>query len=669
MGTFSTINKAPGVYIQEITIPGPIPGVSTSNTAFVGPAAQGPLLRPTRITDISQFWAIFGDYVDDPYRVYAAHAVNGFFAEGGQLCYFVRVGTGKQAWLGLQDRSGKNRTALIVTAFAEGVAGNAITVKVDDASIANTTAQKATADIAAGKAPTNQRTVGTASDADAANFRPGDAVWLASGGNSQRATISSISKDTVAHTTTFTMVANLTNDYGGGKIRVADLIPGQTRFRATAVAGLEPGTYINLTQGAVTEDAVVKLVDQINNFVTLGSSLTKTYPMDGASPNVAIASKEFTLTITAPGNPIETFANLSLEPSHSRYFGTLVTSASVSVNLADPPTTTPPSKNLPVALAAPGNLANGADEDIKALQPKHYHDGIDALQKIDDVNLLCVPDAVGPVSSPHFQLADTQDIQAYMIAHCEKMKDRFAILDCAEPDPTDITFTGVTNQRQNMNSDNGYGALYFPWIGISNPFGKGKIYVPPSGHTAGVYANSDSTFAVFRAPANEQITSALAVDATLTDAEQGPLNEQGINVIRAFPNQGIKIWGARTITPPSITAWRFINVRRLLIFIEKSIQEATRFAVFLPNNLALWHQIKRLVNGFLTEQWNEGALFGDTPEQAFRVRVDEIINPPEITALGQLIVQVTVRATTPAEFIVFEVIQDITGSTLQEKTS
>lgn len=664
MATFSTTNKAPGVYIQEITIPGPIPGVSTSNTAFVGPAAMGPLLKPTKLTDISQFWAIFGDYVEDPYRVYAAHAVNGFFAEGGQLCYFVRVGTGKQAWLNLLDRSGKNRTALVVTALDEGAAGDQITAKVDDANVANTTAQKASAAIAANKAPANQRTVGTASDADAANFRPGDVVLLANGGNSERGTIASIAKDTVAHTTTFTMVANLTNDYGGGTIRLADLIPGQTRFRVAAVAGLETGSYIKITQNAVTENAVIKLVDRINNFVTVSGPLANTYTMDGGSAAVNIASQEFTLTITAPGNPVEIFSNLSVDPRHSHYFGSQVSSASVSVALADFPTTTPPTNNLPVAVAAT-NLANGADENLGALQAAHYHAGIDALQKVDDVNLLCVPDAAGS----HFQPADTQDIQAYMIAHCEKMKDRFAILDCAEPQAADITFNAVTSQRQNLNSDNGYAALYFPWIGISNPFASGKIFVPPSGHCAGVYANSDSNFGVFRAPANEQITSALSLDVTLTDAEQGPLNEQGINIIRSFPNQGIKIWGARTIAPPDVTAWRFVNVRRLLIFIEKTIQEGTRFAVFLPNNLQLWQQVKRLVTDFLHGQWAGGALFGDTPDQAFRVRVDETINPPEVTALGQLIVQVTVRPTTPAEFIIFQVIQDITGSTLTESTT
>ena len=121
--------------------------------------------------------------------------------------------------------------------------------------------------------------------------------------------------------------------------------------------------------------------------------------------------------------------------------------------------------------------------------------------------------------------------------------------------------------------------------------------------------------------------------------------------------------------PADVTAWRFVNVRRLVTFIEKSIQEGTRFAVFEPNNLSLWQQIKRIVTDFLNEQWTEGALFGDTPDQAFRVRVDETLNPPATRALGELIVEVTLVPTTPAEFIIFQVIQDITGSTLQESTT
>jgi phage tail sheath protein FI len=391
--------------------------------------------------------------------------------------------------------------------------------------------------------------------------------------------------------------------------------------------------------------------------------LTNTYPMDAVAKDVAIKTLEFSLTVQAKGLTDESFPNLSLDPRHSRYFANIVSSASVSIDLADPPTTSAPPDNLPAQVNPSVALGGGADEDIGKLTTADYHTAIDKLQKISDVNLLCIPDAVGGKMKP----ADTQDIQAYMVAHCAKMKDRFAILDSL-PMPSPPSFTTVINQRQNMNSDGGYAALYFPWISISNPLASGRILVPPSGHTAGVYANSDSNFGVFRAPANEAIVSALDLETTVTDDEQGPLNEIGINVIRAFKGQGIKIWGARTIAPQDVTQWRFVNVRRLLIFIEKSIQEGTRFAVFEPNNLTLWQTLKRLVSAFLRDQWEAGALFGDTPDQAYRVRVDETLNPPETRALGQLIIQVTVVPTTPAEFIIFKVIQDPTGASLQEGT-
>ncbi len=748
MATFSTINRAPGVYIQEVSLPGPIPGVSTSIAAFLGPAIQGPTFAPTSLTNIQQFWDTFGSYIEDPYRVYVTHAVNGFFAEGGQQCYFVRIGTGKQAWLYLLDAKG--RKVLVVTALKEGVFANTdIMVGVDPASLASTTvagrgvsvtldSASVTPDTAAANQPnvttkkasdaikfdpgdvvlltdstktksekatiasissdasappgtskfvmtanlTNdyaggtmaaagpRRKITTASAADAGKFNPGDVVLLADSTKTktERATISSISTDSriAPGVSKFILVSNLTNDYGGGSMRVADLIPGQNRIRVGSTTHIEPGSYISITQNGVSENGVVRVVDTINNFLTLTRALTNTYPMDSAAKDVTIKTLEFSLTIKAKGLADESFPHLSLDSRHSRYFANIVSSASVSVDLADPPTTSVPPDNLPVQVNPAVTLGGGTDEDINQLTTAHYHTGIDTLRKISDVNLLCIPDAVGRRMQP----ADTQDIQVYMVAHCEKMQDRFAVLDPLPmpnppgPDP----FSTIKIQRQNLNSDGGYAALYFPWISISNPLASGRILVPPSGHTAGVYANSDTTFGVFRAPANESIVSALDLETTVTDDEQGPLNEIGINVIRAFKGQGIKIWGARTIAPQDITQWRFVNVRRLLLFIEKSIQEGTRFAVFEPNNLTLWQTLKRLVSAFLRDQWEAGALFGDTPDQAYRVRVDETLNPPEIRALGQLIIEVTVVPTTPAEFIVFQVIQDPTGASLQEGT-
>jgi phage tail sheath protein FI len=664
MATFPTVNKAPGVYIQEITLPGPIPALSTSNAAFVGPSAVGPLLKPTQLTSVEQFNAIFGDYVEDPYRVFAAHAVRGFFAEGGQLCYFVRVGTGVQASLKLMDRASTAQAALKVTALKEGTGGNSTTVQVDDASLASTTFSKA--QTAPQSTAADKKSITVTPATDAANFLPGDVVSINQAANSDTATVSSVSGAVI------NFQAPLANTYTGGTLRIADISAGQKKIRVADASHIEPGSYITISDGTNTETGVVRVVTSVTNaspvpnlnLLTLTGGLTNSFKMGSGDPAVTIKSVEFKLTIFSTNAGTEIFNNLSMDPRHSQYFGDVVDSKVVTVKLWDPPSTTPLAKNIPAVIVAT-NLAGGKADDLAGITTLNYHDGIDTLKKIDDVNLLCVPDAV----NAKFTVADTQDIQAYMIAHCEHQQDRFAILDPIKPDTSDITFSKIDAQRSTLNSDNGYGALYFPWIAITNPFAKGQIFVPPSGHIAGVYANSDNNFGVFRAPANEQVTSALAVQITLTDEEQGPRNEKGINVIRSFPSQGIKIWGARTIAPPDVTAWRFVNVRRLTTFIEKSIQAGTRFAVFLPNNLTLWQQIKRMVTDFLQQQWVAGALFGDTPDKAFRVRVDETINPPAVTALGQLIVQVTIRPTTPAEFIVFQVIQDITGSTLQESTA
>jgi len=751
MASFPTVNKAPGVYIQEITLPGPIAGVSTSIAAFVGPAQSGPLLTPTMLTNISQFWEIFGTYIETPYRVYAAHAVNGFFAEGGEQCYFVRVGNGVPAWLNLQDEANlvvaanPTQTTLVVTAQQEGVGGNSITAEVDSVSIASTTAVNPSATPAATSAqlplatPASTAatklsiTVTSATDAagfvsgdqvnissgatsenatvasvagtvitfaapltnsysagaiikrdritvtsatDAAGFSPGDVVTITSGATTENATISSIVVVTIGGTKIATIVfqAPLTNTYASGSIVLATLAPGTLTIRVANPTGLEPGSYVSISNGTTTEYNVVRLVNSVNNVVTLTNGLANPYTMGSGAATVTIKSMEFTLKIVAaspyPMVGSETFPNLAMDPRHSRYFGNIVNSGFVDVALADPPSTTPPPLNMPAAIGATP-LAGGTNDNPAAFTTAHYHAGIDALKKCGDVNLLCVPDCVTttPAGNSHFQIADTHDIQSYMIAHCELMQDRFAILDPSQLTPFDFTYNGIQNQRQGLSSDNGYGALYFPWMSISSPFGSGQISVPPSGHLAGVYANNDNNFGVFKAPANEPIVSALALEATLSDDEQGPLNSLGINVIRSYPNEGILIWGARTIAPPDITAWRFINVRRLLLYIEKSIQEGTRFAVFEPNNLTLWQQIKRLVTDFLTTQWLEGALFGDTAAQAFRVEVDETLNPPSTRALGELIVQVTVVPTTPAEFIIFQVIQDITGASLQESTT
>lgn len=646
---FTATNKAPGVYIDEVQVPGAIAGVSTSIAAFVGPARRGPMNKAVFLTSWTQFVNKFGPqdpldpqgpFITDP-QVWVAHAVRGFFDNGGPGCYFVRVGTGVQALLALQDRSAAARDTLVVTAKQEGVAGNSIQVETQDASIV-AGAAATREEITLASAGNKQATAANANDAG--RFRPGDVVFLSEAPNSDRATVDRVSG------TTITFRENLTHNYtAAGTMRIADLNPGQRRIRLADVAGVEAGSYVQIANGTNTEGQVVQSVERANNSIILARGLANLFPMGAADPAVNLSTLEFTLILRTPG--VETYPNLSMDPRHSRFFGTIVDSPFVELTLVDPPNPTAAPANLPLQLAATA-LAGGANDDLSqfrtpAFAPR-FRVGIDALERVDDVNILCVPDRTD------------QDIQAYMIAHCEKMQDRFAVLDPARgADPTTIR-----GQRDLLNSDGGYAAIYYPRIVIPDPLGNGRATIPPSGHVAGLFARTDNDRGVFKAPANDTLRGVVDLESTLTDGEQGPLNENGVNVIRFFTGRGIRVWGARTIS--TSTQWRYVNVRRLLLFIEESIQEGTQFAVFEPNNLELWGKVKRQTSDFLTRLWSEGALFGATAEDAFNVRIDEDLNPPSVRQLGQLIIEIKLFPTTPAEFIVFRIIQQPGGPVVQE---
>jgi phage tail sheath protein FI len=310
------------------------------------------------------------------------------------------------------------------------------------------------------------------------------------------------------------------------------------------------------------------------------------------------------------------------------------------VTAAEPPNPTPAANNRPAVIAAT-NLAGGTNDDLTALGAAHYQAGIDALRAVDEVTLLCVPDRTDNA------------VQQYMITHCEQMQDRFAILDPGPNQDRD----GALAQRAMLGSDKGFAALYYPRIRILHPDPNVSdlLTVPPSGHIAGVFAYTDDKKGVHKAPANEKIAGVLGLERTLIEADQGLLNEESVNVLRFVRGRGHRIWGARTLAES--TQWRYVNVRRLMLFIEESVQEATEFAVFEPNGTPLWESLKRMVSEFLTRLWKDGMLVGVTPEQAFRVRIDEQLNPPSLRELGQLVIEVRVAPTTPAEFIVFRVIQ------------
>jgi phage tail sheath protein FI len=282
-------------------------------------------------------------------------------------------------------------------------------------------------------------------------------------------------------------------------------------------------------------------------------------------------------------------------------------------------------------------LAGGKEDDPANVTAAQFNAGIDALLPIDEVNLLCVPDATDNA------------VQMHMIAHCEQLKDRFALLDPRRG----LTPAQVQAQRDGLGSDKGFGAIYYPWIVVSGP--SGRITVPPSGALAGLIARVDGERGVFKAPANAVLRTALDLERQVTADEQGILNTNHVNVIRMFRGRGRVVWGARTIS--TSTQWQYVNVRRFVTFVEESLVEGTQFVVFEPNTPALWEAVKRQVSEFLMRQWTAGALVGTTPEQAFRVRADLELNPPDQQALGILVFQVELAPAAPAEFIVFRVIQ------------
>jgi phage tail sheath protein FI len=233
-----------------------------------------------------------------------------------------------------------------------------------------------------------------------------------------------------------------------------------------------------------------------------------------------------------------------------------------------------------------------------------------------------------------------------MINHCESMKDRFAILDSPYGAGVDDM---IGWRKDKMGFDSKYAALYYPWV-RSN----GEL-IPPSGFVAGVYSRVDGLRGVHKAPANEIVMGAIGLERNVSRNEQDLLNPIGVNCIRAFPGQGIRIWGARTLS--SDARWRYINVRRLFSNIEESILQGTNWIVFEPNDDTLWRQIKRDINAFLTVVWRSGALFGGTPEEAFYIKCDEETNPKELRDLGYCVIEVGIAPVKPAEFVVFKISQ------------
>ena len=278
--------------------------------------------------------------------------------------------------------------------------------------------------------------------------------------------------------------------------------------------------------------------------------------------------------------------------------------------------------------------------------------GLGGLEALDDVRLVLCPDVMVGYDGSDDAKMRIKMVHEALITHCKLMKYRFAVLDT----PPRLNAQQAKEWREFINFDSDYAALYYPWLQVADLSGGGSTkMVPPSGHIVGIYNRSDADRGVHKAPANEVVSNAVGVEFSVSKGEQDVLNPIGVNCIRAFPARGIRVWGARTLS--SNASWRYINVRRLFITVEASMDAGLQWVVFEPNDRDLWARVRRDVTSFLRGVWRSGALFGSTPEQAFYVKCDEELNPPEVRDLGQLIIEVGMCPTKPAEFVIFRITQ------------
>lgn len=635
----------PGVYIEEFAPGAPIQGVSTSVAAFIGLATKGPLDEPTRITSWDQFLDIFG--TQPVPGAYLWHAVRGFFENGGQECYVVRASNGTYSGGTLQNRN--QQPVVEVTARQPG-AQPALQVDVQPVNLL----QGASLYQPQGQAGAISERTLTMSDAfEAAQFRPGD--WVDVGG--VRAQVVRVAREVITLDRSPGVAAP-------APVRLADLRAGDQIIRILPANPLPEktiigGTVLTISQNGTSETNVATAA-QAEYLQTAPGVTTITYrvqlrqglanAINMANP-VAVQSEEINFQVLQ-GNSGPTYTGLGLDPAHERYFLDVVNANDELVRLES--TVPPPTATLPGALLDQQQEAidGGMDENLATIDFQDYIQALDTLREIDRITLVAAPGIVEPA------------MQQALISHCELMGDRFTVLDSYPGAPL-FGNGSVEEQRRTVDSTRGYAALYYPWLKVISLATGKELLVPPSGHMMGIMARVDNTRGVFKAPANENVNGAIGVQTTMSNQEQGILNLQGINVIRVFqPGSRPRVWGART-TATDLN-WQYINIRRLFLYLEESIQEGIEWAVFEPNNLQLWQKLRRSITEFLTRVWRDGALFGATAEEAFYVRIDEALNPFSEQALGRLNIEIGVRPTYPAEFIIVRIGIWPGGSELEE---
>ena len=586
---------SPGVYVEEVESGAvPMEGVSTSTAGFIGMAERGPVIgRPQLVTNFADYQRMYGSYLSE--AKYGDYRFLPYAVEQ----FFLNGGS--RAFIMRVVPQGAKCSATSGSAVLKFTAAN-----------------------------------------------PGE--W----GDRLRVTITPASK---------------------AKTQALEAIDDRS-VRVKSCDGFTAGDVVEFYDGrTLSHNRVKSAIDGVLSFEEpIGCDIVDTNLL----PKKVIKTCEFNVSVRFE-DAEETYLNVSLNESASSYIAArMQKSELVTVEVgkvpAQPAAQAPAEKKddkkdekapavapaakaagvMPPYKAVGGvgeslslGFSGGSDGNIGGTKASDYmgsdngpgkRTGIQAFLENAQVSIMAVP---GVTDS---------DVQLALVAHCENTKSRFAVLDI----PLDKKKVGDVLDHRNM-FDTSYAVLYHPWLEVFDPLARKSSYMPPSGAMVGIYARTDTERGVQKAPANEVVRGCTGLSCPYNEGEQDILNPQGVNLIRSFTGRGIRVWGARTAS--SNPLWKYINVRRLFIFVEESLKANTNWVVFEPNSEALWGRVQRTIELFLSSMWRSGALAGTSPGEAFFVNIGRSTMTQDDIDNGRLICNIGIAPVKPAEFVIFRITQ------------
>lgn len=622
----------PGVYIQEVPSGArPIEGVSTSTTAFVGRTQKGPIDIPVLVTNFTEYQAAYGGFMTDSL---VTHAALQFFNNGGQRLYVARAISSSTpavaASVQLADRENTPAAAATFSALNPGSWASNVSLAIGASSLDPGNLFKVTV------------------------FRGADVV------------------ETFDNLTAAPDPANAMDKSINGRSRYITVTPGTAdpaALTGTSTSGASPAT-------ALSDTTKRSFVIEINGDGPRTVTLTGTIATSTDVINAINAAVRALPPFNVPATAYTSFATTLVSGQYVLTSGAGGRRSSVRVTSA--PAATNAAGLLKLGVANGGTEVNGA----AALRPvagtfalsgagvgagvlastsgidgavPSSGDFINTFSKLDvisDVNLVAIP-GIGAISG-----LDTKPITDAGTGYCTARADCFFI---GEVGPLDDTPAEVQTYVNGLTVRSSYGAVYAPWVRATDPTGQAAapVLLPPSGYVAGIYSRIDGRRGVWKAPAGAEanLLGTVGLAAQFNDAQQDILNPIGANTIRQFASSGIVVWGARTLGTLSDPSYRYVPVRRLALFLERSIYNGIQWAVFEPNDENLWASLRLNIGAFMLNMFRAGAFQGSTPAQAFFVKCDDENNPQSEIDAGVVNVLIGFAPVKPAEFVVIKISQ------------